>query len=590
MEPHSMDTLAKPLAKSPADPEQDGVVWPLGARQRPPRARYAARLGDLNGKTLAEVWSWMWGGDTAFAVLREQLRRRYPDLKIVPYTEFGNIHGPDENNVVAGLPAALKKHGVDGVILGIANCGSCTPAVLRAHLACERAGFPSVSIVGEPFYEQATAVADHLGAVNAAMAIYPGNIEADSKETFRTKCGAHLPDAIVTGLTAGKIGAGDYDAEPSPRSIVFRGSLDEVLEHFERNQWTDGLPIVPPTLARVQAFMEFSTRPAQDVLGVLLPAQREATVWNVAVHGVMAGCRPEYMPILLAAVEAICDPKFRLEDQGVAPAWEILCTVSGPIATQLGFNHAHGVLSSGCRANTSVGRFLRLYSRNIAGHRIAPGVTDYAGIGNNFGIAMAENEEVVREIGWPTYGEERGAAPGENVVTVQSIVAASPSFLYAGADHGNVPDYIWPLKEVFGDANCGYWAFTGASYGQWHPLLVINPDMARLIAKAGWDKPALRRYLYENCRIRAGELERRGELMNLNLKRQVENGVLPAAYHESDDPDRLVPIFVRPEWISIVVAGAPTTFFRGYMNNHEQGVPTTRPVRLPDHWQRRVPQ
>jgi hypothetical protein len=90
--------------------------------------------------------------------------------------------------------------------------------------------------------------------------------------------------------------------------------------------------------------------------------------------------------------------------------------------------------------------------------------------------------------------------------------------------------------------------------------------MARLIAKAGWGKDELRQYLYDNCRISARLLERRGEVMNINLIDQVRKGVLPAVYHESDDPERLVPLFVRPEWIGIVVAGAPTTFFRGYMN------------------------
>lgn len=563
------------------------VVWPLGARQRA-SGEFAPRLGNLSGKTLAEVWSWMWGGDDAYQVLRNELLQRYPDLNIIPYTEFGNIHGPDENEVVAGLPAELKKRGVDGVILGIANCGSCTPAVLRAHIACERAGFPAVSIVGEPFLDQSRAVAEHLGALNAAMAIYPGNIEADSKETFRRKCAAALPDAIASGLTSGTILESEDHVDPAPYDIVFRGTFDRVIEHFHNSQWTDGLPIVPPTLERVEAFLAFSARARDEVLGVLLPAQQEATVWNVAVNGVMAGCKPQYMPVLLAAVEAMCDPAFRLEDQGAAPAWEMLITVTGPIAGELGFNHAHGVLSTGRHANTSVGRFLRLYSRNVAGLRIPPGVTDYAAVGNSFCVALAENEAVVREIGWPTYGEERGSAPGESAITLQGVVAASPSFLYAGPDDGNVPEYIRPLKEVFGDAICGYWTFTAASFGQWHPLIVLNPDMARLIARAGWDKPRLRQYLYESCRIPAQELERRGQLMNLDIARQVKNGVLPAVYLESDAPERLVPIFVRPEWISIVVAGAPTTFFRGYMNNHEQGVPITRKIRLPQNWNQRL--
>lgn len=559
------------------------VVWPLGKREHIETV-FSPRLNSLAGKTIAEVWSWMWGGDVAFAVVREDLKRRYPDITIIPYTEFGNIHGPDENAVVTDLGDELRRRGVDAVILGIANCGSCTPAVLRAHVACERAGIPAVSIVGQPFVDQAKAVAEYLNVAGAAMAIYPGNIEADSKELFRSKVMASLPDPIERGLTLGSIGATGAVHDPAPDEIVFRGSFDAVQEHFDYMGWSDGLPIVPATIERVRAFLDFTPRAAEEVLGTLLPAGHQATIWNVAVNGVMAGCRPEYMPVLVAAAEIICDPAFRLEDQGASPAWEMMLTVSGPIARELDFNAFHGVCASGRRANTSVGRFLRLYSRNIAGHRIPPGVTDYAAIGNNFCVAIAEDEARLETLGWPTYGQDQGYAASDNVVTVQGVVAASPTFFYFGGDDGDPARSLAPLKEVFGDAICGYWGFTGATYGHWHPLVILNPDMAASIAEKGWSKDDVRQFLYRGCQITAAELERRGQVMNLDLADQVRRSVLPSKYHQSDNPQRLVPLFVRPEWIGIVVAGAPTTCYRGYMNNHEQGVPATRKVDLPTDW------
>lgn len=563
------------------------IVWPLGKRERTETV-FADRLDNLSGKTIAEVWSWMWGGDVAFGIIREELKRRYPDITIIPYTEFGNIHGPDENAVMAGLGDELKRRGVDAVILGIANCGSCTPAVLRAHVAVERAGIPAVSIVGRPFVEQATAVAEYLNVAGAAMAIYPGNIEADSKELFRERVSDHLPDPIVHGLLHGSISAASAISDPSAREIVFRGSLDEVQDYVDAMAWGDGLPIVPPTLERVEEFLSFTPRKPDEVLARLLPAGHEATIWNVAVNGVMAGCKPEYMPVLVAAAEIICDPAFRLEDQGASPAWEMMLTVSGPIGQELDFNARHGVCASGRRANTSIGRFLRLYSRNIAGHRIPPGVTDYAAVGNNFIVAIAEDEDKLRELGWPTYGEDQGLAPGESGVTVQGINAASPTFFYFGGNDGDPNTSLAPLRDVFGTAICGYWGFTGATYGHWHPLVLLNPDMAASIAAHGWTKDDVRRFLYEGCRITAREMERRGAVMNLDLADQVKRGVLPATYHESDDPERLVPLFVKPEWIGVVVAGAPTTCYRGYMNNHEQGVPATRKVELPSDWASRI--
>ena len=193
-----------------------------------------------------------------------------------------------------------------------------------------------------------------------------------------------------------------------PRAIVFRGTLHEVQEYFHQNLWSDGLPIIPPTLEDVEAFLKFTDRPPGEVLGICLPEYREATIWNIAVNGVMAGCRPEYMPLLIATVEAITDPFFHLEDGGATPGWEPLIIVNGPIVKDLDFNSGSGVMSVGRQANTSIGRFLRLYMRNVAGQRIPPGDTDKARIGYTFNVAMAENEDAVNEIGWALFSADRG--------------------------------------------------------------------------------------------------------------------------------------------------------------------------------------
>jgi hypothetical protein len=137
--------------------------------------------------------------------------------------------------------------------------------------------------------------------------------------------------------------------EPGPGDIVFEGDLDEVNRFFYENDWSDGLPIVPPTLERVAAFLRFADRPAETELGVLLPDKRRATVWNVAVNGVMAGCRPEYMPILVALIEAMADPRYGVEHSGNTPGAETLIILNGPIIKELGFNYEQGALRTACR-------------------------------------------------------------------------------------------------------------------------------------------------------------------------------------------------------------------------------------------------
>src|SRR5207247_10499552 len=118
--------------------------------------------------------------------------------------------------------------------------------------------------------------------------------------------------------------------------------LDEVSRFFYENDWSDGLPIVPPTPERVAEFLRWTDLSYETELGVLLPDQRRATVWNVAVNGVMAGCRPEYMPILVALIEAMADPRYGVEHSGNTPGAETLIILNGPLIKELGFNFEQG--------------------------------------------------------------------------------------------------------------------------------------------------------------------------------------------------------------------------------------------------------
>ena len=282
---------------------------------------------------------------------------------------------------------------------------------------------PTVSIVATQFLKQAEVFAKGLGIASLSIAHYPGVPMTDSVDTVREKAVTELMPQIVQGLAragSAPVAAGP-DTPADMRDIVFRGTFADVQEHFIRHEWSDGLPVAPPTLAAVSAFLRYTDCEREEVIGVLPPENREATVWNAAVNGAMAGCRPEYMPILLAIVEIICDPKFRLEDAGSTPGWEPLVILNGPLAQQLDFNCGGGVMRIGRQANSSIGRFLRLYIRNVAGSRILPTGSDKGCIAGNFYVALAENEAAVAETGWEPFSVDEGFARGENVVTVQSV-------------------------------------------------------------------------------------------------------------------------------------------------------------------------
>ena len=442
--------------------------------------------------------------------------------------------------------------------------------MLRAAAIAERAGVPSVSIVTTPFMQQAAVVMKGVGMPGLPIAEYPGVPMTDGPDTVRAKVEA-LMEQIVEGLAKPAVTTATPSVEPEPRDLVFRGTLDEVQDFFYRSLWTDGLPVIPPTIPRVERFLEFTKRAPGDVIGRLLPENRAATVWSIAVNGVMAGCRPEYMPLLVAFVEAIAEPEFRVQDAGSTPGWEPLVIVSGPVARALDLNHGQGVMRVGRQANTSLGRFLRLYLMNIAGLRIPPGAGDKGSIASTFNVALAEDEAAAAEMGWTTFGQDQGFVRDDSVVTVQSVVSASPPIYTAGT---RALDHVQVLAEVFGRA-CAYWSCTGMKYARWQPLLVIGPSIAKVIAADGWSKDDVRAYLHEHVTIPAREAEKYAWHLGstaFSLRAQVEAGVLPPEYAASGDPDRPVPVFVKPEWIGIVVAGdSGRNQSKGYCNNHIQG-------------------
>jgi hypothetical protein len=445
---------------------------------------------------------------------------------------------------------------------------------------------PGVAIVSTGFMKQAKATARAMGVPDIGIAEYPGVIPMDSADTLADKVWNAVVPQVVEALSTNPQGSGAEAAEPGPREVVFSGTLEQVQEYFDAREWSDGLPVVPPTRERVEGFLGWTERDPGEVLGVLAPEFREATVWSVAVNGVMAGCRPEYMPILLAIVEAISDPDFRLVDAGSTPGWEPLVVVSGEIVEALGFNTEVGNMKVGRRANASIGRFLRMYMRNVAGFR--PGTTDKGSIGYTFNVAMGENESAVKELGWDPVRVDLGFSREDNVVMVQSAVAISAPVYSGGTDPQTLAR---PLVRYMG-GTAGPWNFTALWYSHWHPLVQMSPAVARGFADLGWGKREIRRHLFENCKMSAWWMEHYPLAVagkEVPLADVVARGAAPALYAESDDPKRMVPMLLKEEWTSIVVAGDPgRNQSRIYINNQRQGAPVARRIQLPADWRQRL--
>jgi hypothetical protein len=445
--------------------------------------------------------------------------------------------------------------------------------VVRAGATAERSGLRSVSIVTSGFAPQARSTAAALGGPHLALAEYRGNIETDEDRVIERDVIEHVLPDVIAGLTREQPPAPPAAATPANdrRRPVLTGTLDEIQDAFHERLWTDGLPIVPPTLDRVERFLEATRRDPGEVIAVLPPINGAATVWSIAVNGVMAGCEPAYMPLLVGLVEAIADPSFRLQDAGSTPGWEALAIVNGPIRERLGFNFGGGVMRPGRRVNTSVGRFLRLYMRNAAGLRTPPGQLDRACIGSPFNVVLAEDDAACAALGWPTLAETRGFSADQDVVTVQSVVLATPPIYTTGV---RSIAHVQGIASVFG-RSASAWTTGALRWGAIYPLLVVSPYIAAAMARDGLSKEDVAQGLHERAlvsmRTVLEDAARTGATAGFDAVTLAETATIPPIYGQAGLDD-LIPVFPWATSIGIVVAGdAARNQSRGYLSNHAQG-------------------
>jgi hypothetical protein len=314
--------------------------------------------------------------------------------------------------------------------------------------------------------------------------------------------------------------------------------FEAVQRMYLERGWTDGLPVVPPTPDRVETMLAATSVPPGDVLADLPPTWGAATVEKLAVNAVMAGCLPEYLPVLIAAVEAISDPVFNLYAiQATTHPCAPLMIINGPIRSALGLNSSSGAYGPGWRANATIGRALRLVLLNVGGAH--PGVGDMStqGAPSKFSYCVAENEE---ENPWQPLHVDRGFRPDQSTVTV---LAAEPPH--------NINDHSGRSAEDILTIIAGAMAVTGANnaYTGGETLLALGPEHAATIANDGFSKGDIVAWLQQRARI---PLERYTPDTLLERFREI--------------PDGPVPMIPTLEDLAIIVLGGP--------GKHSSWVPT----------------
>ena len=339
---------------------------------------------------------------------------------------------------------------------------------------------------------------------------------------------------------------------PLASSRIATRDYDEASEYLLRQGMTDGLPVVPPTEDRVLRMIEGSGLPGDHSVGKVPPALGDATIEKIAVSAVMAGCLPEYMPVLVAAVEAMLEEKFDLHGiQTTTNPVTVGLIVNGPIRRRLGINCESGCLGPGWRANATIGRAVRLVMVNLGG-AVAPDVDKATqGFPGKFSLCFGENEE---ESPWTPLHVERGFAPEQGCVTV----IAPQSTVNLALNDRSPQDTLAVFAASMNDPATNHYAlYTG------EPLVVLNPVHAQGLARAGYSKDDLKRYFHERCRWPAGEhWGRSGRRPHL-------------------DPGELAPMV--PDWTyyMIVVAGGHGGIHSTYMPSFGEPWSVTRAIREP---------
>jgi hypothetical protein len=314
--------------------------------------------------------------------------------------------------------------------------------------------------------------------------------------------------------------------------------LDELIEFFHARRWSDGLPIVPPTRERVARMLSCTTRGRDEVIATVAPGFGAATVERIAINAVMAGCRADYLPVLIAAVEAVTAAEFNLQGiQATTNPVAVWLVVSGPVAQQLGVNGGMNCLGQGAVANATLGRALHLILQNVGG--ALPGDMDRATHGQpgKFSFCCAENEA---QSPWEPLYVERGLRREQSAVTV--IGAAGTHNLNTHAKDAD--DLIRVIADTMAfPASNDYW-IAG------EPWLIISPEHAQVLHAGGLAKAEVKRRLWEQSRLRAGRMAQK-DLARTQSARGGELGTITA--------DVMLTAAHAPEGIGILVAGGPGT-------------------------------
>ena len=526
------------------------IMSPIG-QSTLSKADLAPRLDALSGKVVGVIDNQKENANFALDAVVDELERRDLGIKIVRYNKLFPAQAAHNLDEIVGA--------CDAVINGVGHCGASSSWTTHDSVDIERLGVPTATLCTDQFAQLTHSMAESLG-VGALPLVYlrhplsntpvdevkakarevvDGIVEAltsthDKLESHSRTRDYPMPRGMCGFLPKSEGGSGIVTPEELAVLDDSAASAEDIADRLYAWGWTDGLPVIVPTRSRVdQMLAGTSLRPDTD-LGAVAPMFAQATVERVAINAVMAGCRPEYLPVVIAAVEAVLSDEYALEGrQTTTHAGAPMIIVNGPINDELAINYGTGCMGAGWRANATIGRALRLVLTNIGGAR--PGLVDSATHGHpgKYAFCIGENELLTP---WEPLHVERGFAKNDSTVTVVHTEAPHSINDARSKTARGLMTTVVSTMSTLGVNNLYY---------QGEPVLVLGPEHANLLARAGWSKRDVKAFVHQYARQPALLVRGRG----MEIGRE-----FPAWIDLANDTDT-VPIIEHPDDLIVVVSG-----------------------------------
>jgi hypothetical protein len=544
-------TIVNPVATPNAETDQ-------GDRFPP-----AARPATLDGKTVALYWNGKQNGLDALARTKELLEKRFTGVRFLDI--IGELGGT--NRYLSEDQLTMLAERAAAVVGTSADCGSCTSWLMRDLCELERRGVPAVGYTAAIFDEDAHFSLKTFGVPEACPIIVPECFSNKTAMEIHQMVDDALP-AVVEGLTTDRpvmleLPRFDRMVVPEAAELHFEAAdlmdaFDEMQRCFVRDGWSDGMPLIPPTRRKVDAMVAASGYEGDEVIGLFAPGFGVGTVEKIAANAVMAGCRPEAMPVVMSMMECILEPSIGLRTWAMSTGPQApVVLVSGPIAAEIGMNSGVCALGPGSisQVNVAIGRALRLIMMNVG--LSYPGISDMDTIGTSmkFSACVAENEA---RTPWDPWRVQQGFAADQSTVTVNVPYGMTEFYDFQNSDPELLIESLATLtSNSCGTPSAGAWlikkdAPLSAGYpfhGKFSNLLLMAPDHAAVFAQAGWTPDDIKTALHHETKLQFRQLM-------LNQSMPAFTASHPELLWLLDAPETMITVNPSPECFEFFVVGA----------------------------------